>query len=158
MPVLSIRYRHCVTIIHQRSKHTPQMSDEEDGGEHTNAEYYARFWTKQIRIRYAPKRVKYKRHQKRGRTDLNRDFKSQSLAFSPVKLRPHSSTAKKISSPKRAVSCASSVAYNPAQGIHCTPTRDWTAVHPCHHTPRMSGYREVAPCSRESASASGTCD
>ena len=73
-------------------------SDEEDGGEHTNAEYYARFWSKPVKIRYAPKRVKHKRHQKRGRTESNRDFKSQSLAFLPVKLRPHSSTAKLISS------------------------------------------------------------
>jgi hypothetical protein len=65
-------------------------SDEEDGGEHTNAEYYARFWTKAVKVRYAPKRVKHKRHQKRGRTELNRDLKSQSLAFSPIKPRPQS--------------------------------------------------------------------
>ena len=61
-------------------------SDEESGGEHTNAEYYARFWTKKAKVRYEPKKVK----PKWGRTESNRGLKSQSLAFLPTKPRPQS--------------------------------------------------------------------
>ena len=78
------------------------MSDEESGGEHTNQEYYGKLWAVNKKPRLAPKRVKHKREQKRGRTDLNRDFKSQSLAFLPVKLRPHSLLIKDYTSPQRA--------------------------------------------------------
>ena len=37
------------------------MSDDEgDGGEHTNAEYYGRVWTKPIKQRTEPKKAKVK--------------------------------------------------------------------------------------------------
>lgn len=41
------------------------MSDDEDGGERTNAEYYSRFWTKPMKVRSAAKRVKPKRSGKK---------------------------------------------------------------------------------------------
>jgi hypothetical protein len=36
------------------------MSDDEDGGEHTNAEYYGRVWTKPVKKRLEPKKAKVK--------------------------------------------------------------------------------------------------
>ncbi len=42
------------------------MSDDEDGGERTNAEYYSAYWTKPIKPRTAAKRVKPKRVSKKA--------------------------------------------------------------------------------------------
>ena len=41
------------------------MNDDEDGGEHTNREYYNHVWTKPIKVRTEPKKVKQKRHLKK---------------------------------------------------------------------------------------------
>ena len=34
------------------------MSDDEDGGEHTNAQYYSATWTKPKKVRLEPKKAK----------------------------------------------------------------------------------------------------
>lgn len=36
------------------------MSDDDDGGEHTNAEFYKHVWTKPIKKRVEPKKAKTK--------------------------------------------------------------------------------------------------
>lgn len=45
------------------------IMDDEDGGERTNAEYYASLWTKSITVRLSAKRVKPKRSTKRFAKD-----------------------------------------------------------------------------------------
>lgn len=40
------------------------MSEEDDEGD-TNAQYYSHLWTKPIKVRSSPKRVKHKRHSKK---------------------------------------------------------------------------------------------
>ena len=49
----------------ERRRVEKEESDEEDGGEATNACYYAAVWNKTIKVRTMFKRVKHKRSQKR---------------------------------------------------------------------------------------------
>ncbi len=42
------------------------MTEDTDGGDHTNAVYYEQHWTKQIKVRVYAKRVKPKRYLKKS--------------------------------------------------------------------------------------------
>jgi hypothetical protein len=49
------------------------MEDEEDGGEHTNAIYYAHLWSKSHKVRIEVKRAKVKVEKYGGKTNERTD-------------------------------------------------------------------------------------